>query len=342
MRIWVDLDNSPHVLFFRPLLSRMSCLGHELVVSAREHAQTTALCEQHGLTVTRIGSHGGGGQAAKAVSLASRSWRCRMFAKRMNPQLAVSHGSRALTVAAWSLGIPVVTIYDYEKARYGLFNRLSRRVLAPALIPAEALRQIGLDLRKLRQYSGVKEEVYLAGHVPVCDYRKEFSVGPQEALVVLRPPATKAHYHVAATDRLYEDTLRYLSDQNDLVIILLSRDDSQIAEARSALNRSRARLIAPSSVLDGPGLMMQADLVISGGGTMNREAALLGTPVYSIFCGSLGAIDRHFIECGRMVHLQSASELRGISIQRRATASAPLAPNPDLVEWICREILAAA
>ena len=342
MRIWIDFDNSPHVLFFEPILGRLRFLGHEVILSARNYAQTLALCEQKGFEVKVIGSHGGRNRARKIVSLVSRAWQCRRFARRARPDLAVSHGSRALTVAAWSLGVPVVTLYDYEKASYSLFNRLSRRVLAPALIPPQALREIGLDLRKLRQYSAAKEEVYLAGHSSRLDFRGEFEVGHRDVLLVLRPPATQAHYHVPATDRLYEATLRDLNEKRDLIVVLLSRDSSQIDQARSVLRGSGVRLIIPDSVLDGPGLLLQADLVISGGGTMNREAAILGTPVYSIFRGTIGAVDRHFIECGRMIQIHDETDLGKISILRRRSIGVGLPPNPTLVDSICHEILTAA
>ena len=342
MRIWIDFDNSPHVLFFEPIVKKLTALGHDVVLSARDHAQTLALCEQKGLKAERIGSHGGSTSLGKLASLATRSWRCRAFARRRRPNLALSHGSRSLTLAAWSLRIPVVTIYDYEKASYGLFNALSRRILAPSLIPPRALQEIGLDLRKLRQYPGVKEEVYLAGSVASHDYRVSFGIAEHEVLLVLRPPATSAHYHVRRTDTMYEATVRHLSRQKNLVVVLLTRTRDQIQQARSLLEPGRVRLIVPDGVVDGPGLLMQADLVISAGGTMNREAAVLGTPVYSVFCGALGAIDRHFIDSGRTIQITQESELPRIIIRRRPQAGVAVPPNPELIAGICAEILAAA
>jgi len=341
MRIWIDLDNSPHVLFFEPIVRRLTALGHDVVLSARDRAQTLALCERKGLRVRRIGSDGGSTSLGKLASLAARSLRCRAFARRQRPDIALSHGSRSLTLAAWLLGIPVVTVYDYEKADYGLFNRLSRRILAPSLIPPRALEEIGLDLRKLRQYPGVKEEVYLAGRVASHEYRSFFEIADHEVLVVLRPPATSAHYHVRQTDRVYEATVRHLGSQKGLVVFLLTRTRRQIDQVRSLLRPGGVRLIVPEGVVDGPGLLTEADLVISAGGTMNREAAILGTPVYSVFCGLIGAVDRHFIDAGRMVQITEESEITRIALQRRPRASVVLPANPDLITAICEDILAA-
>jgi uncharacterized protein len=139
VRVWVDLTNSPHVLVLRPVIAALRARGIEVEVTARDFAQTLALCRRFGIEHTPIGAHAGRGVLGKAAGLARRSAALRRWARgRPRFDLAVGHGSNDVTVAAATLGIPSSTMFDYEWAtlQHEVNCRLARAVVVPnAILP---------------------------------------------------------------------------------------------------------------------------------------------------------------------------------------------------------------
>jgi len=305
----MDLANSPHVLFFRPVIERLLELGHEVAVTSREFAQTVALCRRFGLAHEVIGAHGGANRLAKIANIAGRVWALAHWARRRGPfDLAVSHNSYAQCLAARILGVMTVTLMDYEHtpANHVAF-RAAHRVIVPAVFPDDALRRFGARPGKCRRYDGLKEEVYLLGRSGANaspDGRRDIerAIGTAVAdsvLVTVRPPATMAVYH-RFKNQHFDALLDYLEGHGDVVVLLLPRTPRQQAslEARHLRN-----VRFPAQALDGRAVIEYSDLVVGAGGTMNREAAVLGTPAYTIFAGRMGAVDRWLVEQGRMVDL---------------------------------------
>jgi predicted glycosyltransferase len=337
-RIWIDIDNSPHVLFFDPIVRRLRAAGHEVLITARACAQTHALLELHDMPFEPIGRHYGKNLPNKVYGLGARAVQLYRRMRRQQIDVAVSHGSRSLVTATYLMRIACVTLYDYEYVFTKLFNLLSTKVLIPELIPDETLRSIGLDDRKTAKYPGFKEEVYLADFQPDERLYDRLGISRDSVLVTIRPPAMDAHYHHPGSERLFEAALSHIASQQDVVAIVLPRNESQ----REAILHSRAgrpNLIVPDRPLDGLNLIWNSDLVISGGGTMNREAALLGTPVYSIFSGKRGALDRRLVETGRLHFLRDVEDITNLPLHKR-TAKPPRPPNNEIViDTIVREIL---
>jgi predicted glycosyltransferase len=306
MRVWIDITNSPHVLFFRPLIRLLEEDGHEVELTTREYAQTVELLELHGLPHHVLGPrHGGAGALGKARALAGRLPALRRFAKNRGFGAALAHGSHELTLVARSLRIPSATAHDYEFAtlQHQLGLRAANRVVFPEAIPAERLARFGARPPKLVRYPGIKEEYYLADFEP--DPAAVEGVDPAKVLAVVRTPPEVSLYHRHGNP-LFTDVLERLGHDEDVHAIVLPRT----AEQREAIRALRLpSLHVPEHAIDAQSLIGLADLVVSAGGTMNREAVALGTPVYTTFAGRLGAVDEALIREGRLVPLSDAGSL---------------------------------
>ncbi|HSD77318.1 MAG TPA: DUF354 domain-containing protein [Solirubrobacteraceae bacterium] len=302
MRIWVDLTNSPHVLVLRPVVELLRARGHDVDVTARDFAQTVELAERHGLGATVIGRHRGGRLAAKGAGLLSRSAALVRWSRRRRFDLALGHGSNDVTVAARLLRIPCSTMFDYEWAtvQHTVNCRLAQAVVVPDAIPPERLDRYGAR-GKVRAYPGLKEEYYLADFEPDPAVLAELGVDPERPLSVVRTPPAVSLYH-RFENELFAAVLTRLREQSQVVV--LPRTAEQRAELHAA-----GGFVVPARAIDAPSLVALADLVVSAGGTMNREAVALGTPVWTTFEGRLGAVDERLIAEGRLRRLTSAGEL---------------------------------
>jgi hypothetical protein len=314
MRVWIDLTNSPHVLVMRPLIELLRADGHDVRVTVRDFAQTIELCERLQIDHTTVGRHRGERLAAKALGLASRSAALLRWAREQAGaaggarfDIAIGHGSNDISVAAAILRIPSATMFDYEWAtvQHNVNCRLARAVVVPDAIPPSRLFRYGAR-SKLRRYEGLKEEYYLADFTPDPSVLGELAIDPGRPLVVVRTPPEVALYHRFAND-LFADVLERLraaAAEQGLQAVVLPRVDAQ-REQLSAI----PGFIVPAHAIDAQSLIAYADLVISAGGTMNREAVALGTPVYTTFEGRLGAVDERLIAENRLRKLSGADEL---------------------------------
>ena len=309
MRIWVDMTAPAHPLVLRPVIERLSAAGHEVRVTARDYAQTLAILERLGIPHVAIGAHGGASRRGKLRALGHRTRRMIAFGRR-GFDLALAHGSNDLALAAAALRIPAVNTFDYEWAtqQHNIGCRLARRVVVPEAIPPERLHRYGVRGGKLARYPGLKEEYYL------CDFHADptvpsaLGVDEQRIVVVVRPPPDVSLYHRKA-NRLFAQVLALLGNRPDVHAVVIPRTEQQRAYA-SALRFDS--LIVLDRAVDAQSLIAQADLVVSAGGTMNRESVALGTPVYTTYGGRLGGVDEWLIREGRLRPLidPRAMELR--------------------------------
>jgi uncharacterized protein len=305
-RLWVDMTNSPHVLVLRPIIAEFERRGWEVTITARDFAQTLPLLDSYGMPYTLIGRHRGRAMAAKAWGMVSRTSQMIAFGAGKHFDLALSHASNDLPVAAWLLGIPHVTMFDYEHARlsHSINIRFSKKALVPDAIPEEALYQYG-GKGKTDRYPGLKEEYYLADFEPDPSVLTKLSIDPSKVLVTVRTPPSMAAYH-RMDNPVFPELLERLGGRDDVqgVILLRTADQRAIVDEVGAEN-----LIVPDTVVDAPSLVYYSDVVITGGGTMVREAVALGTPAWTIFQGVLGAVDRRLLEEGRLYQLKDAQDV---------------------------------
>ncbi|HEX2702095.1 MAG TPA: DUF354 domain-containing protein [Solirubrobacteraceae bacterium] len=321
MRVWVDLTNSPHPVVLRPVVESLRRAGHEVDVTARDFAQTVELSERLALQATVIGRHRGGRLLDKGVGLASRSLALTRWARGRGFEIAIGHGSNDISVAAAALRIPSATMFDYEWAsvQHNINCRLARAVVVPDAIPPERLRRYGASA-KLRRYPGLKEEYYLADFEPDDAVLAELRLDRTAPIVVVRTAPDVSLYHRFENDLLPSVLDRLRGTQT----VVLPRTDTQRRELLAD-----GGFIVPSHAIDAQSLIAYADLVISAGGTMNREAVALGTPVFTTFEGRLGAVDAQLIEAGRLRKLSSPDQ---IEPGKRAVAVSPRTRrDPELI-----------
>ena len=308
MKIWIDMDNSPHVPFFVPIIKELEELGYPIMLTARDCFQVRDLVKLYNLPCTFVGRHYGKHTLAKVAGTCYRALRLASLLRGENVCLAVAHGSRALTIASSLLGIPSLCLWDYE------FTKSLRMfhpdwVMVPAVIPDSAIH---LDPHRVFKYQGIKEDVYVPGFRPDPGLRIRLGLEEDDFVVTARPPADEAHYYNPESDQLFHAAINFLAEDQGARIVLLPRNEKQGAAAKARWPELFAgrRIIIPEHAVDGLNLLWSSDLAISGGGTMNREAAALGVPVYSVFRGRIGAVDRYLAKDGRLVLLESISDVR--------------------------------
>src|SRR5215216_4370472 len=326
MRIWIDMTAPAHPLVFRPIISRLREQGHEVEVTARDYAQTLQLLDMLGIEHTAFGRHGGESRSKKVAALFSRARQMRKFAKGKQFDLAACHGSNDLPIAARRLGIPAVDMFDYEFATYqhNVGCRLAKRVMTPEAIPPERLRRYGVDDEKLAQYRGLKEEYYLADFEPNPAVLEQLGIDTQKVLVVLRPPPDVSLYH-RKSNPLFPQVVQHLGTHEGLRAVVLPRTTAQRDYVRSLALPS---LVVPDDAVDAQSLIAFADLVVSAGGTMNREAVALGTPVYTTYGGRLGGVDEALIRENR---LRPLTDPRGLELQKKNSAGEQHRRDPALL-----------
>lgn len=326
MRIWVDCTAAAHPLVLRPIVERLQAQGHEVFVTAREYGQTLGVLDRLGLPYTAVGEHGGASRLGKVRALGGRSARLARLVWRRRPQLALGHGSVDLAVVSASFRIPAVQMQDYEFGglQRQIAFRQARRVLVPDAIPVERLRRIGARERKLVRFPGLKEDYYLAGFEPDPAVLGELGLDREKVLVVLRPPPETSEYH--APNDVYGATVRRLAAAGEEAqAVLIPRTEEQGAAARAL---GAPNLIVPERAIDAQSLIAYADLVVSAGGTMNREAVALGTPVFTTFSGRMGGVDEALIADGR---LRALADPAALTLAKRTTPVGVLHPRDPAV-----------
>jgi predicted glycosyltransferase len=320
MRIWIDLANSPHVPFFRPLANEFNARGHEAIVTARAFAETVELAEAAGFEPHVIGGHGGGKLSGKAGNLVQRALALARWARGRNFDLAVSHNSYSQILAARALSLKAITLMDYEhQPANHLAFRFAARIIVPRAFPDDAMQRFGANPTKVRRYNGTKEDVYLADFEPDPQFHKQLTqlgIGEQDVLVTVRPPAGEALYH-RFENELFDQLLDRLGGMKSVKVVLLPRNDSQ----RKTYS-SRPGLILPPHPLDGSNLVAHSDLVVSAGGTMNREAAALGVPAASIYAGEWAAIDEELVKQGRLQRISTVNDIEKLRVEKKGEVAA--------------------
>jgi predicted glycosyltransferase len=326
MRIWVDLTAPAHPIVFRPIVARLRAMGHEVDVTARDYAQTLALARRLDLGAHEVGRHGGASRVAKAARLASRTGRLLAWARPRRFDLALAHGSNDLALVARALGIPAANTFDYEWAtvQHNIGCRLARRVLVPDAIPPERLARYGAGPEKLRRYPGLKEEYYLADFEPDPAVLDRLAVDRSRVVVTFRPPPDVSLYH-RKSNPLFPQVLAHIGNDPGVHAVVLPRTEEQRRYVRDLRLPS---LVVPDGAEDGQSLVALCDLVISAGGTMNREAVALGTPVYTTYGGRLGGVDERLIQQGL---LRPLTDPRAIELRKHERPAGRVRRDPQLL-----------
>ena len=279
--------------------------GHEVIVTGRDIYQVRDLLKFFDLPCTLIGSHYGRNRFLKVIGTCVRAAQLVPIVTRFRPAIALSHGSRAQVLVCKALGVPTVMMHDYEHSTKTGFISPSW-TLMPDIIPYDVMSK-----NHTLRYPGLKEDVYVPRFRPDPSILSLLGIAEGEFVVTLRPPATEAHYHNPESETLFIGAVHFLSEKPGVRAVTLPRNAKQKEwlEKKWPELIASGKMIIPAFPVDGLNLIWASELVISGGGTMNREAAALGVPVYSIFRGKIGAVDRYLAEHGRMTLVQSVEEI---------------------------------
>ncbi|MCB0731568.1 MAG: DUF354 domain-containing protein [Ignavibacteriae bacterium] len=320
--IWIDLDNSPHVPFFAPIIEKLQQEGYCVRVSARNYSQTVELAQLYGIDFTDIGKHHGKNKLIKIIGLIYRSLQLIPFVLKRKPTIAISHGSRSQMLVAHLFKIPIVIFLDYEFVQTIPFVK-PRMMFFPNIISKERLSKFNFAVKT---YPGIKEDIYVPGFKPDNSIVKQMGLRTNLITAIVRPPAHQAHYHNPESDLLFNEVMQLITDLNNVHAIILPRDNQQKIKIENTYKNQfdTGKFSIPTDVIDGLNLMWHSDLVISGGGTMNREASALGVPVYSIFKGKIGDVDKYLSQNGRLTLIETVEDVRyKINFEKRLKPNKP-------------------
>ena len=337
-KIWIDIDNSPHVPFFLPIIDELRKRGFEVELTARDIYQVCQLLEFFSLKCKVIGGHYGKNKVLKILGNCLRASQLIPTAARFHADLAISHGSRAQVLACKALRIPTIMMHDYEHSTKTGFIEADW-VFMPDMIPDDAMSSRPEQVFK---YPGLKEDVYVPRFTPDPSILNQLGISGDAIVVTLRPPATEAHYHNPEAEELFAEAVRFLSETPKVRAVVLPRNEKQGEQLKRqwADLISCGTMIIPTEALDGLNLIWYSDLMISGGGTMNREAAALGVPVYSVFRGKIGAVDKYLEKHGRLTLLENSKDVRGkLVLERRDRPSHPENSSRPALHTIVENII---
>ena len=341
-KVWIDLDNSPHVPFFAPIIEELKGRGFSVVLTARDCSNVRELLQLFQLNCPVTGKHYGKAHWVKAAATCWRALQLLRVGAWERPDIAISHGSRSQLLCCSMLGIPTITIFDYEFANLSLYKclRFSGRnwLMAPQIISGATLNG---SRSKLLHYPGIKEDVYVPMFKQDPTIKSELGFGNDQLVVTIRPPAMDAHYFNPESETLFIAVMNRLIADSRTKIVLLPRNEKQKAQISDQWRSSfdTGKVIIPDRPVDGLNLIWHSDLVVSGGGTMNREAAALRVPVYSIFRGPIGAVDRYLAGIGRLILIESAADVnRKIALEQRCKTGEPGTRSRETLDTIIENV----
>jgi hypothetical protein len=325
LRIWFDADNAPHVLVMKPIAGEMEKRGHKVFFTARDRSSTCELLDMYGLDYIKVGKPFGKNLIRKTIGTMGRAVRLAMKMRNKNIDLSFGHSSRSLPIASGILGIPSITMYDYEWINPTIYNLFCKKILLPDVITDSRCREAGIDTSRVEYYPGLKENLYLNNIEPDRSIKSDLNLREDKIRVLLRPPATTAHYHNPEAEEILKGILHYLLNNPEVQLIWLPRLDEQKS---MVAGEHEAEVIIPEKVYPGPQLALACDLVIGGGGTMTREAAVLGVPSISFFKGKRGGIDSLLEKQGRLNFINNTEMTE--SVLNNTIEQERHAPQPEV------------
>lgn len=343
MRIWVDFENTPHVLILKPIIEELERRNHEVILTARDCSQTIELANYFKMNVARISYHHGRKKINKILGHLSRIAKLIRFIRTKDISIALSHASRSQIIAAKILGIPTFVMLDYEHVSLSIVHHFIDRLAIPEVLSAHSFDR-RIDSAKIVNYPGIKEHIYVGNLMNNGSTLNHLTLDQRKVIITIRPPAVDAHYHKHRddTDKLFYEALKYFSNFDNTQVIILARTKAQQQEIMQfgKKNGTFNNIIFPEKVQNGLLLIWNSDIIIGGGGTMNREAAVLDVPVFSIFQGKLGAVDRYLSETDRLKIIRSKQDFETIQINKRSRPQRPpITENKELINFIIDKIL---
>ncbi len=337
-KIWIDLDNSPHIPFFNPIINELRKQDYEVLITVRDYAQAIGLADYFQFDYKPLGKHFGKNKILKTFGVLFRALQMLPVFVKERPDLALSHGSRSQFLFASLIGMKSAVATDYEhSAEFPLL--LPTLGIVPEVMPESFTNKY---FKKVARFPGIKEDVYIQNLRPDPSILSYLNVNENHMVVSVRPPATAAHYHTDLSDQLFEKTMEHVLANENTKMVILPRTKDQESGIKEKYKGyiENGRIVIPDKVLNGLNLVWYSDLVISGGGTMIRESAALGVPSYSIFGGKIGAVDRYLEESGRLSLIRSEEDIENkVILKKRERSAAALKEQSPALQKIVKEVI---
>ncbi len=319
--IWFDFDNAPHVPVLLPIVNEMRNRGYETILTARDKSETKELLFLNDEKFKVISKSFPKNRFLKIYYTFERALKLiyylkKSINKRIN--LSVNHGSRSALVASWLIRISSVTLADYEYANSIFGNIFATKILIPELFSKDRLKEAGILISKVDFYPGIKEQIYINSNFKKENILESFGIDKSKIIITFRPPALTAHYHNPKSEIIMREIFNKISRYKDKIfIIILPRSKKQSEDISNFVRRQSIPYLIPEKPLIGVDLILSSDLVLGGGGTMTREAAVLGVPSYSFFKGPKGAVDEFLEKNGRLIFIDSILNIENLHFEKK-------------------------
>lgn len=331
-RIWIDITNSPHVLFFRDMIRNMQ-IEHDVLVTCRPLANTIELLDLFNIDYTIIGKHYGSSSIKKIIGFFLRTIQLYIFLRGSRLNVSISHSSFYSPIVSKLLGIRCLYLNDNEHAEGNRISFLfADKILIPEYLSFEKVQKQWADLKKVAHYPGVKEGIYL------WNFSKALKKRPDHGTktIYIRPEPWTAQYYKGKTNFI-DDLL--LEIKKDFKIFLLPRSHEQRQHYQQDAFKGVEVLEKSIDLKD---IIKNCDLFIGAGGTMTREAAVLGIPTISIYQEKLLDVDNYLIQKGFMAHcLEPTAQViyQKLNETKSGPASELLSKGQDAYNFIVSELL---
>lgn len=297
MKVWIDITNTPHVRFFKKIIEHLEKNGEEVIITTRKLHGIHELLKEFGFEFISIGKH----KATlkdKLIESTYRAYRLSKLISKLKPDVAVSKHSIELPRVAFGLKIPIVYVLDNEHAIEAnkLTLPLCETIILPKVINVWDIIKCGADPNSLVRYNGTSEILHFEDHEYDENILEKLGIERnKDHIILMRPEPIKASYFKASHDTsILIPVIEKLRDYADILVLPRSEKQKKMFEKQGVV------VLKPP--IDTFSLIKKCDLMIGAGGTMNREAALLGTPVISCYPGKILAVDKFYIEKGLMYH----------------------------------------
>jgi len=342
-KIWFDFDNAPHVPILMPIIKELRKRGYQTLLTARDKAETKELLILNKEKFKVIGKSFPKNKILKLLFTLNRALKLIFYLNKIENGktiLSVNHSSRSALLASWLKRIPSVALYDYEYVNSTFQNIFASKILMPNVFTKDKLKKANISTKNLDYYPGIKEQIYINPTYKKADLLNELGVDPSKIIITFRPPGTSGHYHNPKSEIIMDEILNKMSQEKDKIfLITLPRTRKQKETIFTLLKQKKFQFLIPERPINGIDLILNSDIVLSGGGTMIREAAVLGVPSYSFFQGPKGAVDEFLEKSGRLISIDSPQDIELIKFMKKQKESKVLEANQgEIVSFICNKL----
>ncbi|MBN2012310.1 DUF354 domain-containing protein [candidate division KSB1 bacterium] len=333
-KIWFHFDNAPHVPILLPVATELERRGYEVIYSARDVSQTFDLLKMAHIQFEQFGGTFPKNSLLKLTYTLMWGIRLALKMRKHGIACAMSHSSRSAILAGWLLKIPTIAMYDYEYVNSFFQNNLASLVLMPEPVRDNGLREAGISLKNLEFYPGIKEQLYLND---THQFNPIKATNPEQIIVTIRLPG-EGHYTNVHSEQLFDLILDNVMNYDNSYVILLPRSAEQRQRIVKRLNGQLGiKVHIPEKPIPTKDLILSSDVVIGSGGTMVREAAVLGVPAYSFFLSKDGAVDKYLAQQERLIFIRNENDIRKIRIEK-CREKKLLKTDVNQIDWLCNRI----